>query len=385
MPRLGLSGARLKGEQLAVFSAALQDAYADPNELDIMLRAGFGVQRSVARLSNLNLPMPRVVHEVIGKAEDQAWSRELLLNARAMNPANPALIAFAQEFSLAAGVYDLTGDTPEKRLSQGEFERLVIAEDPLTNIREHLEKLGRIERQVCRIEFPPKTAQGTGFLVGPGAVLTNFHVIKRIKDGDIKPQFVRLRFDFKTSADGTVVNPGREYKLASEWLIDDSPFSDGDEQGLKPADDELDYALLRVEDNPGNEQISETVPDDNDPTKMLTRGWIGMPFEPPSLAPGRLLFIVQHPKGEPLKVGANVIIEGGHEGLRIRYKTNTEPGSSGSPCFDIRWNLAALHHFGDPALGPAQFNQGVPISSIESLLLEHFDAKGINADEVFGK
>ena len=45
---------------------------------------------------------------------------------------------------------------------------------------------------------------------------------------------------------------------------------------------------------------------------------------------------------------------------RVRYATNTEPGSSGSPCFDMNWQLAALHHYGDPAWLNPKYNQGVP-------------------------
>ena len=53
------------------------------------------------------------------------------------------------------------------------------------------------------------------------------------------------------------------------------------------------------------------------------------------------------------------------EGRRIRYRTNTEHGSSGSPCFDIDWTLIALHHMGDPDWKRVpQFNQGVPIGLI---------------------
>ena len=48
-------------------------------------------------------------------------------------------------------------------------------------------------------------------------------------------------------------------------------------------------------------------------------------------------------------------------------RTNTSPGSSGSPCFDKGWNLVALHHSGDPA-GVLRHNQGVPIGAIRRLL-----------------
>jgi hypothetical protein len=32
----------------------------------------------------------------------------------------------------------------------------------------------------------------------------------------------------------------------------------------------------------------------------------------------------------------------------IRYETDTQPGSSGSPVFNDQWQLAALHHSGVP-------------------------------------
>ena len=52
---------------------------------------------------------------------------------------------------------------------------------------------------------------------------------------------------------------------------------------------------------------------------------------------------------------------------RITYGTNTLEGSSGSPCFNYRWDLVAIHHSGDPTYS-AKRNQGVPIEQIFKLL-----------------
>ena len=56
---------------------------------------------------------------------------------------------------------------------------------------------------------------------------------------------------------------------------------------------------------------------------------------------------------------------------RIRYQTNTEPGSSGSPVFNKDWRVVALHHAGGPTSQPGTldvadgaFNQGIPIADI---------------------
>ena len=47
--------------------------------------------------------------------------------------------------------------------------------------------------------------------------------------------------------------------------------------------------------------------------------------------------------------------------------------SSGAPCFDINWRLAALHHLGDPGyatLNRADYNEGIPLAPILGLLEE---------------
>lgn len=79
--------------------------------------------------------------------------------------------------------------------------------------------------------------------------------------------------------------------------------------------------------------------------------------------------IAQHPDGKPLKLAVDTeAVIGVNAGqTRVRYATNTEPGSSGSPVFDLDWNLVALHHLGDPAYDhPAAYNQGVPIDKIQA-------------------
>ena len=71
-------------------------------------------------------------------------------------------------------------------------------------------------------------------------------------------------------------------------------------------------------------------------------------------------------------------------GTRVRYRTNTEPGSSGSPCFDQNWSLVALHHSGDPnfdGIKQPEYNRGIPIAAIRSLIEARGLAGALGAQE----
>jgi V8-like Glu-specific endopeptidase len=47
-------------------------------------------------------------------------------------------------------------------------------------------------------------------------------------------------------------------------------------------------------------------------------------------------------------------------GAWVDYEVDTEPGSSGSPVFNNKWELVALHS----RAGTGQFNKGVAIAAI---------------------
>ena len=126
--------------------------------------------------------------------------------------------------------------------------------------------------------------------------------------------------------------------------------------------------MLRLAAPAGREPVGGTAE-----PMAAKRGWVEMPKAPHEFAPGSALFIVQHPKGNPLQLALDTeaVIGANANGTRVTYRTNTEPGSSGSPCFNRDWELVALHHLGDPdySVGhAAAYNQGVPITAIQHLL-----------------
>jgi hypothetical protein len=258
----------------------------------------------------------------------------------------------------------------QQPITQLQLERFVVESNGLKDVVKWRETLGTLEGQVGRVEIPKGTDSefGTGFLLGPNVLITNHHVMRLVKAKLVKPEDVILRFDYKRRGDGLTVNEG-VYRLAADWLIDESPIGPNDFKGEEPNPDQLDYALIRVEGEPGNDPVGGPEVLDKNPDAG-PRGWIKLPAVAPDLAPDTSLFILQHPKGDPLKlaIDTHAIVGVVHGGRRLRYRTNTDAGSSGSPCFDANWNLVALHHMGDPAFGPAQFNQGVPFPAIVQLL-----------------
>jgi V8-like Glu-specific endopeptidase len=318
-----------------------------------MLRTRLG-----KRLDEISLAgdFRQIVFELLEAAEREGYTQQLVVAARQSNPDNEQLLAAAQTLGLA-----VSNSALEKK----------VRELPFVDIAQWRAKLGAIETQVCRVETPG--GYGTGFLVSPRTVLTNYHVVEEVIKGMAKPSSVVLRFDYKRSTDGTTLHPGTEFRLvAKDWLADSSPYSkadDVDDPALTPGAEELDYALLRIEGDPGSHPVSASTAEPGAPA----RGFIKVPTVAVDLRADEPLLIVQHPKGAPLKLAFDTLsittVNGNR--TRVRYRTNTEGGSSGSPAFDANWNLIALHHAGDPDAKPAtlaRWNQGIPIDAVRALI-----------------
>lgn len=226
----------------------------------------------------------------------------------------------------------------------GEFDALVW-----------LDRLAKVQQRVCRIETDNR-ALGTGFLVGADLVLTNWHVVQRLVPANMTDD-LSCRFDYAVHPDGGRVQ-GEVVDVAPKGIIAWSKCSDAELTNKPdqppPTAAELDFALLRLSDPAGTK-----------------RGWIELAPDPPKLEANGPLLIVQHPDGAPVKVAMDTqsIIGEAFGGLRLRYRTNTNPGSSGSPCFTMDWQLVALHHLGEPGSAPPMYNQGVPINLIRDCLV----------------
>lgn len=372
---------QLPPEQFDLLAEALEDAFSI-SELELFFNRKIGeplenivslsARRSVVVMRvievfqsrDLPTPVPGVVNY---------W--QFLQLAREWKPANAKLLAFTEQYGLAPEYGYMEG----KGQLKDQLETILDEDNPFYDVTLFREALGRIEVQVCLIRINGRDA-GTGFLVGPDTVMTNFHVIQSVYDREDAAQRVTVVFDHKyINANGTLIkNEGETVKVdEDEWLIDFSPYSEFDKRPDEgdPEETKLDYALLRLGRKVGSLPIGEKRPDRTG--KLTPRGWVETDpnkfFEKARLKPNAPVFIFQHPGGQPMKLNFDRIDGLNEAGTRIRYLANTSKGSSGSPVFDGNWNLIALHHY-----GRSDHNQGIPFTQIRALLKQHdkLDALG---------
>jgi hypothetical protein len=216
-------------------------------------------------------------------------------------------------------------------------------------------RLIQVSLQVCRIEQDGRPV-GTGFLVGPDAVLTAWHVFEAANKAG-KADSVGCRFDYESLPDGTV-RPGQVFKMQAGGCIDFSPYGAAEmaaSDDPPPTAAELDYALLRLTDPAGEQPVKEGV-----------RGWITLPETVSPPAADSPILILQHPLGGPIKLAIDTVAVIGFNanGTRLRYRTKTEPGSAGSPVFTMDWDIVAMHHASDADPSSPAYRRGVPIELI---------------------
>jgi hypothetical protein len=338
----------LTGQQLRALRNALVDAF-NYASFEQMLR--FELDKRLENIAGKG-PLNSVAFTVIDTAEMEGWTLDLVRAARIANPGNANLHQVADLLSLSS-----TSGIQPAALS---FEKIVRDGVPFLDPTAFRSKLGRIEMQVCSIELDG-VGYGSGVLIAPDFVLTNHHVVSKATE-DTK---LACRFDFAASADGKVINPGATVDVAP-GIVDSSPPSPNDPNLTNgdPTDDELDYALLQLTRDIGNEPAGSGKNPD-----APVRSWTHL--APNALKSGDPLLVLQHPQNpvnwklEPLKLtlGKALDVVGG--GRRLRHDANTLPGSSGSPCFSVTLEFVALHHAGgDTRHGRADYNQAIPAAKI---------------------
>jgi hypothetical protein len=317
----GIIDVQLSGAFRKELRLALQACYPTPDDLRLLVQESLNEPlQNISRDADL----PTMAFNLIQWAIARGRLTELVQAAAADRPNDTALQKIAEQFVFATGA------------DEGEIERVVLEKVGFQNVAQWLSKFSSVRRRVCRIEPQPQAegleGYGTGFLVGPDVLLTNYHVRSYFTN----PLRVVARFDYEVDDEGLALNPGRECRLAAEeWSLAESPVEG------------LDYVLLRLAEHVGDDQVGSG-------TRGFLQPMVG------DLDAGDPLLILQHPEAEPLKLSIGSVVSARTAEDCILYTANTKGGSSGSPCMNMALDTVALHHFGAKIS-----NRGVLWSGIE--------------------
>lgn len=184
-----------------------------------------------------------------------------------------------------------------------------------------LEAALAVARTVARVRVGAANGSligyGTGFLVSPRLLLTNWHVLKTGESA----RSSSAEFGYETRLGDGAARNGAVFKLRPDlFFLSDRP---------------LDFALVAVELTAGTgEQLASygfNALVDDDQT-VITKG--------------QFANIIQHPSGQAKQLAfrQNEVIEKPESFLH--YRTDTAPGSSGAPVFNDQWQVVALHRAG---------------------------------------
>jgi endonuclease G, mitochondrial len=160
----------------------------------------------------------------------------------------------------------------------------------------------------------PWVLRGTAWLVAPGMAITNHHVINaRLSD---EPDASAA--DLALQAKGATLEFDVDTKDATPTRVTVAK--------LLAASKGLDYALLDLTGAPGR-----LVP------RLIPKAVV---LEPTTRM---AVNIVQHPRGEYKQVAFRNNLVTFADATTMRYVTDTDYGSSGSPVCDDAWRVVALH------------------------------------------
>jgi V8-like Glu-specific endopeptidase len=193
---------------------------------------------------------------------------------------------------------------------------------------------------------------GTGCLIGNELLLTCRHVIEQPGGELAAPSSIEVRFGFNRRRATTYAETG--YRVLVDGIVSHSPPTDAERRPAADLNwsgdaDHLDYAVLQL-----------AAPAELEDGKLTARGYYPLHFQRYRFRPRETLTIAHHPRGELIRFShiyeVPTLL---HNGTRIAYQCDTEPGSSGGPIVTVQGRLVALHNFSSRTE-----KSGIPASAI---------------------
>lgn len=192
---------------------------------------------------------------------------------------------------------------------------------------------------------------GSAFRLGEGLVfVTNAHVISNTWEGAIPAAEAKITFEIESVQSG-----GPVAHAVDKILFTSDP---GKLAEQVPVLDKLDVTIVELKTLPAN--ASGLKPAANVPLP----------------SPKTKAFVLGHPAAGALQFALHdsVLLDVSDDERLMHYRTPTDPGSSGSPVLNVKWEVVALHHAGSPATprlhgqGEYEANEGIAIRAIRRKL-----------------
>jgi V8-like Glu-specific endopeptidase len=174
-------------------------------------------------------------------------------------------------------------------------------------------RVPRFESGVKRLlNGNPMIYLGTGWLLTESLMMTNHHVINARNEGEPAAPAADLELQAKNTS------------VLFDYDADELDGVEVATLALEAWESALDYAILRVPPT-GRSPLRRS-------TKPIVKGSDPIPVN-----------IIQHPGGRGKRFAIRNNLVSASTETNLRYFTDTEAGSSGSPVFNDEWEVVALH------------------------------------------